>query len=278
MTSTFEVLLPFYGALDPFKEAVRSVLSQEQGELTLLVVEDGPQGFDTAGWLKSLRDDRIRYVKNPERLGIAGTFQCALDESVADHVVFLGCDDIMLPNYLQCVRTALAQFPDADVVQPGVRIIDADGRAVTPLVDRVKATLRPRVHRPTLLANEQLSARLMHGNWTYFPSICWRSETIRQYGFRPDLPTLLDLALLTDVLVGGGRFVLSPQVAFEYRRHVASASARSAADQTRFSEEKRFHQEVAAGFTQMGWKCAAAAARLRLTSRSHAAIRRLSRS
>lgn len=273
---TFEILLPFYGAFAPLKAAVRSVLAQEDGALTLLVLEDGDQGFDTAGWLSSLDDDRVRYLVNPTRLGIAATFQRALDESVGDYVVFLGCDDVMLPNYLQSIRAALAQVADADVIQPGVLVIDAEGRLVMPLGDRIKAALRPRVRRPTVLNNESVAARLMQGNWTYFPSICWRRDTIRRHGYRADLPTLLDLALLIDVLAEGGSFVLSPETAFHYRRHPASASSRTAADRTRFNEEIRFHEESAARFTQLGWNRAARSARLRLTSRLHAALRRLS--
>jgi glycosyltransferase involved in cell wall biosynthesis len=262
--------MPYHGDPGLFRDAVRSVLAQTDPAWTLHVIEDGSNpDFDTAAWLGGLDHPRVTYARNPERLGVCGNFQRCLDSSTGPYVVFLGCDDIMLPDYVRTVRRLIARFPAADVLLPGVAVIDSAGDPAQPLGDRIKRAIAPRLDGPAELRGERLLASLMHGNWTYFPAFCWRRESIASRGFRSDLPTTLDLELLSQVLIGGGAMALDPTVVFHYRRHAESASSRTAASLDRFDEEARLLEELAAQCRSVGWSRAARAARWRVTSRLH---------
>ncbi|MBB6626429.1 glycosyltransferase family 2 protein [Nocardioides sp. KIGAM211] len=265
-----DVVIPYVGDPALLREAVESVLRQPGEDWRLVVVEDGPQGHDVAGWLDGLRDPRVTHVLHEQNRGLPATFQHCLELATAPWVVFPGCDDVLAPDYLGVVRAAIARHPSAVAVQPGVEVIDDDGEVVLPLGDRVKRRLAP---ADGLWAGEQLLRSLLLGNWTYFPSICWRREAAAAVGFRQDLPVTLDLALLAGLVLDGGSVATTSEVAFRYRRHPASVSSVAAEDAHRFAEEARLHRELAAASTARGWTRAARAARLRPTSRLHAALR-----
>jgi hypothetical protein len=139
------------------------------------------------------------------------------------------------------------------------------------MVDRVKARTRPRLGDTTLLGGEPLLASLLRGNWTYFPSLCWRTDAVREIGFRPQFHVVQDLALLVDVVLAGGELALAPEVAFQYRRHQGSDSSVKTLTGSRFDEEKDYFGLIAAELDRRGMGRAARAARWHLTSRLHAA-------
>src|SRR5690606_5855195 len=112
-------------------------------------------------------------------------------------------DDLLLPNYVAHVHAAIAAHPSADVIQPGVRVIDADGRPTLPLVDRVKQ--RMLTPRPgALLRGEEFARSILVGNWLYWPSLVFRTDAVRDHDFRDGLPIILDLAYLVDIAMDGG--------------------------------------------------------------------------
>ena len=78
------------------------------------------------------------YVRNEETLGVNGNFRRALSLATAEHVVFMGCDDVLEPGYVAAMHATLAEHPQAAIVCPGVKVIDDEGRASEPLVDRVR--------------------------------------------------------------------------------------------------------------------------------------------
>lgn len=265
-----DVVIPYYGDLDYLGVAIHSVLTQTDQRLRLTVIQDGPEVADAHELVSALDDPRIRLLRNEANLGLAGNFQRCLDVSTSQWVTFLGSDDVLLPQYVATVCHVTDQFPEVAVIQPGVSVIDRAGKTGHPLADHVKRLLSPRVQGTVRLHGESLVASLMRGNWTYFPSLCWRREAIARIGFRTDLPTTLDLALLVQVVMNGGPMVVTDEIVFHYRRHSDSVSSSRAADGSRFDEERRLFTELADSCARRGWNRAARSARWRLSSRAHA--------
>lgn len=267
--SVLEILLPFHGRVDHFREAVESVLAQRSGDWRLVVVDDASPE-DVSDWLAGIDDPRISYYRNPVNLGFAANFQRCLELASADHVVFLGCDDRMLSSYVDVVGRAVRES-GATMVQPGVAVIDDAGRRQRPLGDRVKARLRGRLPHGRPLTGEPVATSLMHGAWTYFPSICWQRAALVARGFDPTHGLALDVAMIVALLRDGGSLLLLEEELFEYRRHDDSASMTAAHESSRFAEERRFFARMATSLDDQSWPRAARAARLHLTSRLHAA-------
>ncbi len=271
---TVDVLLPYYGDVAMMKLAVESVLRQHNPDWTLTVIDDGYPDESIPGYFAELSatDERITYTRNEQNLGANGNYRKALTFVKNELAVVMGADDVMLPNYLDCVLRAHAAFPQAQIIQPGVEVIDETGAVGQEgLVDKVKDVLSPHGRGTRLLAGEALAISLMRGNWLYFPSIAWQSEALVRTNFREGLNVVQDLALALDLIKAGGAMAVDDEVCFQYRRHRESDSSWRALEGTRFIEEREFFNEMAAEFDAIGWRRAARTARLHLTSRLNAA-------
>lgn len=267
-----EIVMPFYGDPRQFRDAVASVLAQSDPNWRLTVIDDCYPDEAPGRWVRSLDDPRIRYFRNERNLGVSGNFQRGVELVEAELMTIMGCDDLMLPDYVARARSAMAASPDASYYQPGVRVIDADGKPVSPLADRVKRFYRIEVDDITGVGGERLVTSLLRGNWTYFPSICWRSSEVVPRGFSSH-EVVLDLVLQLEILFDGGIVVLDPVVTFAYRRHAGSVSSWRAGDGSRFGEEREVMSAYAARAAERGWRRAARVGRLRVSSRLNALTR-----
>lgn len=269
-----DIVMPYYGDVAMMREAVLSVLAQEDSRWRLTVVDDGvepgvPEWFATL--IAERGDERVRYLRNRENLGIVGNFQRCLDLARAEFVTMIGCDDRMLPNYVGTVLDLYEKYPEASQAQPGVEVIDGSGNVVLPLGDRMKRKLyAPKVVGTAEFGGEELAVSLLRGNWTYFPSICWRTKPMRAIGFDQSLTICQDLAVTMELVRGGSTLAVGDTVCFSYRRHELSESSAQAFSGARFVEERAFFLAQAKLVDQLGWKQAARAGRRHFSSRLHA--------
>ncbi|GIJ46861.1 hypothetical protein Val02_37470 [Virgisporangium aliadipatigenens] len=265
-----DIVLPCYGNIELLKAAVRSVLSQKSDQWHLTVIDDG-QDPELPTWFASLGHPRVRYERNEKNLGITANFQKCLDSVKREHMVMMGSDDIMLPNYVDTILDLLNRHPDATIIHPGVQIVDESGKPVRTLVDHAKQRIyRPSFHGEVVLAGESLAASLLRGNWFYFPSLCWRTSALASVGFDRRFVVIQDLAAALPLIAAGGTMVVSETLSFQYRRHSNSVSSAEAIKGSRFPEERSYFREAAKQMEQVGWKRAARAARWHDSSRLHA--------
>jgi glycosyltransferase involved in cell wall biosynthesis len=268
---TFDFMLPYYGDVRQMQDAVRSILAQTDPDFRLVVIDDGKEP-EVPGWFEQLGDARVHYLRNEQNLGITKNFQKCVELSEADHVVIMGCDDLLHPHYLQTVRAILEAHPGIGMVQPGVEVIDGDGAVTSGLADNTKKFLySPKVQGQRQMGGEELAVSLLRGNWLYFPSICWRGDALRSVSFRDDYSVIQDLALVIDLLELGEQMVIdNTTTVFQYRRHAVSESSVQAFSGKRFAEAERYFSAVADRMDTRGWPKAAKAARFHSASRFHA--------
>jgi hypothetical protein len=266
-----DITIPYWGEPALLKAAVDSVRAQTSPDWRLTVIDDcypdprGGQIFD------SIDDPRIVYRRNETNLGVTGNFRQCIAAASADHTVIMGCDDILLPNYVDTLTQATARFPKADIVQPGVVVVDDAGKPAMGLADTVKQRLlAPSDKRPAMLVGEQAAVSLLRGDWLYWPSLVFKTATIQRHDFRDGFPVIQDLALLIDMVLDGASLLYYPTTAFAYRRHRSSASQLAAAAGDRFADEARYYRLASQLMADAGWKRAARTARHRTISRLHA--------
>ncbi len=265
-----DILVPYWGDPGLMRRTVESVLAQTSDDWRLTVVDDAYPDRQVTDWLAGMDDPRVRSVRHEANLGITENYRHCLALATQDLVVFLGCDDLLLPRYVEVMLAAHRRYPEAVMVQPGVRVVDDTDAPAAGLVDAVKQRLlRPRVTAPTLLSGEALAVSLLRGNWLYWPSLAFRREAVAAVGFRDELPIIQDFALEIDLVCRGGALVVEPTVCFLYRRHSSSASATTLADGTRFADERTYYGLAARQMAERGWPRAERAAKARITSRAH---------
>lgn len=267
-----EIFVPFWGDPQLLFQTIESVRAQKRQDWSMTVIDDCYPDESVPEYFANLGDDRIHYVRNEKNLGITENYREAIRRASGEYITILGCDDLMHPNYLDVIARTIAAVPSADVIQPGVIVIDENDRQVTPLVDRVKqGLLAPRgSHGIAVLQGASMATSLIRGDWLYWPSLTFRTETMKRIDFRDGLPIIQDLALLMDVAFQDGTLAFNPEIAFSYRRHGGSASQKTLLDGRRFRDERTYYrqaQELARG---QGWGRTARTARVRLLSRLHA--------
>jgi glycosyltransferase involved in cell wall biosynthesis len=267
---TLDIMMPYYGSFDHLREAVESVLAQSDPDWRLTVVDDVYPDPAPGQWVAAIDDARVRYIRNETNLRPSRNYNKSVGVAESEFVVIMGCDDVMLPGYVARVHELIAQFPAADVIQPGVSVIDEHGKTSLPLADRVKGWYRFGGSGARSYSGETLASSLLRGNWTYFPSLVWRRDLLAKTGFRTDLDVVQDLAMLFEITKAGGTLVLDDQVVFSYRRHSKSVSAVTGPDGSKFRQERTLFDEAVAACTALGWPRAAGVARRHVTSRLNA--------
>ena len=269
---SLQLFIPFYGSFDYLREAVNSVLNQIDPDWHLTVVDDQFPSEAPAKWLDSLGDPRITYVRNEENLGVTGNFNRCIELSTADRVVLVGGDDKLLPNFVSDAKMLISEFPDADIIQPGVEVINQDGVICKPLPDRIKQMLAPKASKPIELVSGAALASLMRGNWLYFPSLIWKREALAKYGFDSKYSIVQDLDLIAKILLDGGKLAVWHNKSFQYRRHSESLSSKGGGTGARYEEEASLFRELAPKLKTSGFRRSAKSAELHITSRLAASV------
>lgn len=262
-----DILLPYWGDVELLKIAINSVVGQTEHDWRLLIFDDCYPSKEPKSFISELGDDRIKYYRHKQNIGITKNFNFALRAAQAKYCVMLGCDDIMLPHYLEL---ALVNIEDADLYQPRVDVIDERGNVYLPLGDRVKRILQPK--KSGVLFGEGLAASLCHGNWLYFPSILWKTATIKRYGFKSNLKITQDVFLELSIIKDGGKLYYDTNTTFQYRRFAKSLSSEAKSTGVRFGEEEKVYKYFAEEFASIHWQHAARASKWHLTSRAHSLI------
>ena len=262
-------MMPFYGRFDHFQAAVQSVLAQTDPRWRLVIIDDVYPDLAPGEWAAAIDDPRVTYIRNDTNLRPSRNYNKAIGLAETDFIAIMGCDDIMLTEYVARVHELIEQFPDADIIQPGVTVIDENGSPSHPLADRVKGYYRFGGTGARQYRGEPLASSLLRGNWTYFPSLVWRTSRLAG-GFRTDLDVVQDLAKLFEIVSTGGSLVLDDAVVFNYRRHSTSVSAVTGPDGSKFRQERTLFSEAATQSSALGWHRTARIARRYVSSRLNA--------
>ncbi len=96
----FSVLLPTRDRLDLLKEAIETVRQQDYDDWEI-VVSDNASAEDVGGYVGSLQDKRIRYVRSDSFIPVTDNWNLALKQATGDYVLMLGDDDGLLRGYFR---------------------------------------------------------------------------------------------------------------------------------------------------------------------------------
>lgn len=269
---TLEIFVPFWGDPELLRQTVESVRAQRDQDWRLIVIDDCYPDDSVPAYFAAIDDARISYVRNEQNLGITENYREAIRRATTSHITILGCDDLLHPNYVDVIKRVIQRVPDVDVIQPGVAVIDENGTVINPLLDRVKqGLLAPRGGEGiAVLTGERMATSLIRGDWLYWPSLTFRTETLKRIDFRDGLPIIQDLALLMDIAFDGGSLAYIPELAFSYRRHGSSASQKTLLDGRRFRDERAYFAIARGLADDKGWRRTRNTARARIMSRLHA--------
>ena len=111
------------------KKAVDAILAQRYREFEFLVL-DNASPDDTAEYILSLDDPRIRYVRNAPGSSVEFNYMSAYHLARGHRIIVTHDDDIMEPDMLETQMQFMDTHPEVILAWTGVTLIDGDDKVI----------------------------------------------------------------------------------------------------------------------------------------------------
>jgi glycosyltransferase involved in cell wall biosynthesis len=218
-TPFLTVAIPTLDRLDYLAEAIASARAQTYEPFEILVSDDGHLGQTRELAVGLQREDaRIRYIRTSGHIGLAGNWNHCADEAAGTHLVVIGDDDRLLPNFLSSLG---AHTWNADVVFSNHDLIDEKGRVLEDSSARLAVYGRAALASGPVSEPEAIAWR----NGVPPSATLVRAELVRQLRFNERLNTP-ELEFYVRAAAAGARFWFEPRVLSEFRVHSLSETSR----------------------------------------------------
>jgi glycosyltransferase involved in cell wall biosynthesis len=206
------VVVPCYCGERHLATAVESVLAQTLTDFELVVIDDDSPDH-TAALMVDYQDPRVRFLRNPTRLGAEGNWNRCLLEATGTYVKLLPQDDVLAPDCLER-QVAVLRNDSAQrlaLVCSARRIVDDRGAQI--------AIRRPLGSRGAVFPARTLMRRcIRHGtNLIGEPGgVLFRRALANEIGvFNGRFPYVLDLEYWARLLTrGDAHYLPAPLAAF----------------------------------------------------------------
>lgn len=249
MQPRFSVMIPVRNGSVSLGEAIASVLAQEERDAEIVVVDNASTDA-TPDVVRGFRDQRLRYIRNPNELEMVGNWNRCIELAVGEFVALLHHDDRWHPGSLTRAHRLFEANPGAGVVYGGCRIVDTSGQILR---------LHQPFSEPHVWSGERELEILIRGNYIYCPTVVYRAAALRRVGgFTPGLNLTPDWELLLRLALAGSGFIYDPEPLSEYCERSDSLHA-TLERNLRAGEEHIFALlNIAGQLTQVGEKVRAA--------------------
>lgn len=229
--------IPTFNDAATLADALRSATSQRGRDIEILVL-DNASTDETPRLVAALAgsDARIRYLRHPENLGMAGNFNAAIRHSIGRNVLLLCADDALEAGCVERMAGALDERRDASMVVCGRWICDE--RLQPRRVHRLRG-------RPSLVDGGTLMRECFaYGNRIGEPSAVMFRREMAGPGFDDRYSQVLDLVMWFRLLERGPAVVL-PEPLCRIRTHPGQQSVRNIESGRVLLDKQRFFREFA---------------------------------
>lgn len=120
------IVIPVYNRPQEVTAAIRSCLDQDAGDFEIVVVDDASTDNTTEA-VRSLRDPRVRLIKQTENRGECPSRNRGVDESRGEWILWLDSDHALLPGALRVIEREIRAVP-AGIDRVGFMYKFDDGR------------------------------------------------------------------------------------------------------------------------------------------------------
>ena len=115
MSPRVSIVLPVYNVAPYIEATIASLLAQTLADFELLVLDDCSTD-STVARVETIRDPRLKLIRNPHNLGRAGTDNAALLHVRGEFIAKMDGDDLCHPERLARQVAYLDQHPTVNVV------------------------------------------------------------------------------------------------------------------------------------------------------------------
>ena len=132
MDDLVSIIITNYKKEEFLVKAIESCLSQTHQNIEVLVIDDASDS-GALGLLKTLKDDRLRFICTSTNYGHYACCNYAIDQSFGDFVTFLGADDIIDRDHIEYLLSNLILGDFLAVLSRAIRY-DITGQELSPPV------------------------------------------------------------------------------------------------------------------------------------------------
>jgi glycosyltransferase involved in cell wall biosynthesis len=206
------------------RHALAAATAQSLRDIEVIVSDDAGD-VDPTSVVEAFADERVRLVRNPEQLGIAGNVASAMSLARGRYIANLHDDDLWAPTFLERLVAALEAEPGAVVAFCDYDIVDEAGRldeAATQAQSRLeqRTELAPGRHQPFSRMGIERGSVFLAGAAVFCNGLVDWAE-VAEVGVLWDRYTVYLLAR------DGGAAVYVPDRLAQYRRHLGTETMRS---------------------------------------------------
>lgn len=182
--STVSVIIPTHDRAHLIGPAIKSVLNQTYWDLEIVVVDDGSSD-NTEEVVRSLKDERIRYIRHEKNKGATAARNTGIKAAKGEYIAFQDSDDEWLPEKLEKQMKVFENVPlKVGVVYSGfLRIVNGKKEYIP--------------YSWVIKKEGDIHKELLKGSFITTPSIVVRKKCFEKAGmFDECLPRLQDWELV----------------------------------------------------------------------------------
>lgn len=230
------VCVPVHNRAGLLQQALESVLAQTFEDFEVIVSDDA-SSEDIRQVVAALGDSRLRYVRQPQNVGIARNRNRCLASARGHYIAWLDSDDLYKPEMLATQSAVLDKNETVGLVHGAFEVIDESGSRLRDW---------PQLHTEDRVESGNEAFReLALTNWVSAPTVLVRRECYDRLGFYSprftqsgeDWDMWLRIALRFDVA-----YTAAPVA--RYRHHECSSSAASQADGIRLRNDRAIIEKM----------------------------------
>ena len=211
------ICLPVYNGAKYLEQAIQSVILQTHKNWELIIVDDCSTDDSAKIATKyAQQDERIKYTKNENNLGIFFNYNACIEKSVGDFIKPFAQDDTFEPQCLERLVDVLKNNPNTALVTAARAVIDADDK---------KVATEPFFNQTKVIPGREVIT-------DYVKTFTYRTGTPSQVmfrkkdagkGFDPTYYLSGDIEYFFRILEKGDYYYLN-EVLVNFRRHGESAT------------------------------------------------------
>lgn len=208
---SISVVMPVYNIeISMLQEAVNSILSQTFQDFEFIIIDDA-SADNVYRYLKQIKDERIKLIRNSEHLGTTKSLNIGLKEAKGKYIARMDGDDIAFPTRFEKQFNYMERHPDVIICGANIENFgDRSGKCIRKITDMENYRIRtvffnPGPFHPTAFFNREQFQRYQI---TYDESLVCSQD----YGLWVTTSRIGRLYILKDVLL-------------RYRRHSHQVSS-----------------------------------------------------
>ncbi|MBQ3116174.1 MAG: glycosyltransferase family 2 protein [Clostridia bacterium] len=205
------VIMPTFNTpKEMLEQAINSILNQTYGDFEFIIINDCSTD-DTAEYLRTFSDKRIRVIENQKNLGITKSLNVGIREAKGEYIARMDSDDIAYPERFEKQLKFMQDNPSVIVCGTWIQAFGSKNYTA----------------KRVLPNREYLACSFVFGNiyGLSHPTAFFRADLLKQNDveYNEELPTAQDYGMWTEC-VKYGEIANVSEVLLSYRVHDSQVS------------------------------------------------------